>query len=123
MKKGVSYEKFRELILSFPEMEEGTAYGSPIFKVKNKMAARLSEEFPATIVVKTDLPLRSSLLEGAPDAFYITPHYAAHPLMLVRLSEVSADDLKYLIEQAWRIVAPKTLLKSFDANKKPIDCE
>ncbi len=116
MKKGVTYEKFREIILSFPEVTEGIAYGSPIFKVKNKMAARLSEEFPETVVIKIDLPLRASLLEGAPEAFYITPHYAAHPLMLVKLSKVRADDLQYLVEQAWRAVAPKTLVKSFDGN-------
>lgn len=118
MKKGVSYEKFREIVLSFPEMTEGIAYGSPIFKVKNKMAARLSEEFSETVVVKIDLLLRSSLIEGASDTFYITPHYAAHPLMLVKLSRVCADDLKYLIEQAWRMIAPKTLIKSFDSDKE-----
>lgn len=117
MKEGVSYERFREMMLSFPEVKEGTAYGSPIFKVKNKMAARLSEEFADTIVIKVNLALRSSLLEAETETFYITPHYAAHPLILVKLSKITFADLKYLIEQAWRIAASKTLVKSFDAGK------
>lgn len=117
MKKGLKYEKFREMILALPEVSESMAYGSPIFKVKKTMLARLSEEFEDTIVIKVDLPLRSSLIDGAPETFYITPHYAAHPLMLVKLSKVSKDDLQYLIEQAWRSIAPKTLVKSFNADK------
>jgi len=114
MKKGVKYEEFRTMILALPEVHEGTAYNSPIFKVKSKMLARLSEEFEETIVVKVDLPLRSTLIDGAPETFYITPHYAAHPLMLVKLSKVSVEDLQYLIEQAWRMIAPKRALAEFD---------
>jgi hypothetical protein len=114
MKKGVKYEMFREMILAFPEATEAMAYGSPIFKIKNKMVARLSEENSETIVIKIDFPLRSSLIDGAPDTFYITPHYAPHPLMLVKLSNVRADDLNYLVEQAWRFVAPKRAVSAFD---------
>ena len=113
MNKGVAYEMFRELILSFPGVAEGMAYGTPIFKVKKKMVAR-QWDAPEIIVVKIDFPLRSSLVEGAPDVFFTTPHHEPSPLMLVRLNEVSLDDLKYLIEQAWRMVAPKKLLEDFE---------
>ncbi len=121
MKKGVKYEKFREMILAFPEVTEAVAYGSPIFKIKNKMVARLSEEFDETIVIKIDLSLRSSLVDGATDAFHITPHYVAHPLMLIKLPQVRADDLDYLIEQAWRFVAPKRVLSAFEKSRQAHD--
>ena len=104
--------------MSFPEVTEAVAYGSPIFKIKSKMVARLSEEHAETIVIKTDLPLRSSLLDGAPDAFFITPHYAAHPLMLVKLAKVESEDLAYLIEQAWRMVASKRAISNFDKERQ-----
>lgn len=113
MSKGVEYERFRELILSFSGVEEGMAYGTPIFKVKKKMVARRWDE-PEIIVVKIDFSLRSSLIEGAPGVFFTTPHHEPSPLMLVRLNKVSFDDLKYLIEQAWRIVAPKKLIEGFE---------
>ena len=117
MKKGVKYDEFRAMVLTFPEVTEAMAYGSPIFKIKTKMVARLSEEYADTIVIKIDLPLRSSLIDGAPDAFFITPHYAAHSLMLVRLVNVNADDLLYLLEKSWRLVAPKRAILSFDKER------
>jgi hypothetical protein len=40
---------------------------------------------------------------------------AADPAILVRLTEIDADELAELIEDAWRIQAPKALVKAFDA--------
>ena len=114
--KGVSYETFRAYALALPAVEEGTSYGTPGFKVKGKLMARLKED-GETVVVKIDLPLRSSLIEGASDAFYITDHYAAHPWMLIRLAQVQPDDLLYLLEHAWRLTAPKRLVAEFDKSK------
>lgn len=111
--KGVEYGKFRELILAFPGVEEGMAYGTPIFKVKKKMVARQWDE-PEIVVVKIDFPLRSTLIEGAPDVFFTTPHHEPSPLMLVRLNEVRLADLNYLLERAWRMVAPKRLIEDFE---------
>lgn len=108
----MNFQQFRELVMSFPGVEEGIAYGTPIFKVKSKMLARLSEEFDDTIVIKIELPLRSTFLDG--ETFYITPHYEAHPLMLVALKTAGKDDLKYLVEQAWRMIAAKKMIKEFD---------
>jgi len=33
-------------------------------------------------------------------------------MMLVRLAVVQVDDLRVLLEQAWRMVAPKRLLRA-----------
>lgn len=114
--KGTSLEKFRAMILAFPEVTEGTAYGTPIFRIKKTLLARLLED-GETIVLKTDFSLRSSLIDGAPDIFYITPHYAAYPLMLINLGNVPADDLQYLVEQAWRFTATKRIVESFEKTK------
>ncbi len=115
---GVTYEKFRELILALPSVEEGTSYGTPGFKVKGKLIARLKED-GETIVVRINYVLRSSLIEGKPDTFFITDHYAAYPWMLISLKLVSAKDLAFLLEQAWKLSAPNKLVKAYDeANNK-----
>ena len=108
----MNYEDFQKLALSFPGVEEAVAYGTPIFKVKGKMMARLTDE-PDIVVVKTDPALRSSLV-GAADAFFVTPHYEPHPLMLVDLKKAAAEDLEYLLERAWRAVASKKSIADFD---------
>jgi hypothetical protein len=117
--KGVSFEKFRELMLALPEVEEGTSYGTPGFKVKGKFIARLKED-GATIVLKIDFPLRSSLLDGAPDTFYITNHYAAYPYVLIRLAHISAADLRELLKESWRFCAPKRLLAEFEPRNEKV---
>lgn len=111
--KGVDYTKFREIVLALPGVEEGIAYDTPIFKVKKKMVVRQWDE-PDIIVIKIDFPLRSTLIEGAPDVFLTIPHHEPSPLMLVRLNKVRLADLEYLLEQAWRMVAPKLLIEDFE---------
>ena len=111
--KGMDYAKFREIILAYPGVEEGIAYGTPIFKVKKKMVARQWDD-PAVIVVKIDFPLRSTLIAGASDTFFTTPHHEPSPLMLVRLNKIPREDLEYLVEGAWRMVAAKRLIEDFE---------
>ncbi|MBK8465031.1 MAG: MmcQ/YjbR family DNA-binding protein [Chloracidobacterium sp.] len=93
------FNDLRRIALSFPEVEEGIAYGSPIFKIKGKMIARLRED-GKSIVVKVDKMMRSSLLDGAPDIYFIEDHYLDHPLILIHLDKISIDDLRSLVEMA-----------------------
>lgn len=109
----MKYEDFQKLALSFPGVEEAIAYGTPIFKVKGKMMARLTDEADI-VVIKTDPALRSTLV-GATEAFFVTPHYEPYPLMLIDLKKATPDDLEYLLEQAWRAVATKKMIVAFDS--------
>jgi len=111
--KVAQFSDLRRIALSFPEVEEGVAYGSPIFKIKGKMIARLRED-DMSIVVKVDKMTRSSLLDGAPDIYFIEDHYLEHPLILIQLNKISIDDLRSLVEIAWRMTASKRAVQGFD---------
>ena len=50
--------------------------------------------------------------------FFTEPHYAGYPAVLVRLKEVTAADLRVLLEEGWRCQAPKELLQA-RATPKP----
>ena len=41
--------------------------------------------------------------------FFTEPHYTGYPAVLVRLKEVSLGELRVLVEEAWRCMAPKEL--------------
>lgn len=112
-----TYEDLRQLALSFPEVEEAVAYGCPILKTRGKMLARLRED-GESIVVKVDKILRSSLLDSESDIYFIEDHYVEHPLILIHLNKISVDDLKYLMEMAWRMTATKRAIQSFDSRNK-----
>ena len=105
---GVTLSRLRRLALALPEVEEGSSYGTPAFRVRGKFFARLRED-GESVVIRTDLVERDMLLQADPESFFITDHYRDYPLMLVRLACVRADVLRDLLQQSWHAVAPKRL--------------
>lgn len=55
------------------------------------------------------------LLASDPEKFFTTPHYNGYPAVLVRLPAIGNDELTELLTDAWRIRAPKKVVKEFDA--------
>jgi hypothetical protein len=104
--RGVTFDTARTLALALDGVEEGTSYGTPAFKRKGKLLARLRED-GETLVVRADLDARDLLVASEPDTFFFTEHYAAHPWVLVRLPRVARGALAALLEEAWRSEAPK----------------
>ncbi|MBA3946107.1 MAG: MmcQ/YjbR family DNA-binding protein [Herpetosiphonaceae bacterium] len=109
----VTFDTVREIVRTLPEVEEGTSYGTPAFHVRKKLLARLRED-GETLVIKTDFAEREVRIQLAPETFFVTYHYVGYPLMLVQLATVEPDDLRLLLEQAWRMVAPKRLIQARD---------
>jgi hypothetical protein len=101
--------------LRLPGVEVGTSYGTPALKVRGKGMCRLRTNPDALALRVVDMGEREALLQGQPDAFFSTPHYDGHPYVLVRLDAVDPGELAELIEDAWRIRAPKRLVKAYDA--------
>jgi hypothetical protein len=99
----------------FPGVELGTSYGTPALKVRGKGMCRLRTDPDALVIRVTDLGEREALLQGQPDAFFSTRHYDGYPYVLVRLEAVDPTELAELIEEAWRIRAPKRLVAQHDA--------
>jgi hypothetical protein len=65
---------------------------------------------PGVIAVRVaNLGQRDMLLSAEPKKFFTEPHYEGFPAVLVRLDAVTAADLKVLIADAWRCMAPKEL--------------
>lgn len=110
----VTFDTVRQLALALPEVEEGTSYGTPAFKVRGKTIARLKED-GESLVIKIDFLKRDILLNAEPETFYITEHYRNYPSVLVRLSSIQFEVLRDLLEQAWRLEAPKRLIQAFDS--------
>jgi len=106
----VTFETVRQLALALPEVQEGTSYGTPAFKVLKKTFARLREE--GVLVVWCDLVYKDVLLQSQPEVYFTTPHYNGYPAILVRLATADEDDLRDLLADAWRMVAPKRLVEA-----------
>jgi hypothetical protein len=109
----VTFDDVRQLALALPAVEEGTSYGTPAFKVRGKFLSRLRED-GETLVVRIDFDERDILMAANPETFYITDHYRDYPAMLVRLATVDPDELRDLLEGAWRRAAPKRLIAALN---------
>ena len=107
-RKTVDFEDVRRMALALPGTIEGLSYGTPGFRVRGKLYARLKED-GGTLVVGIDLDEREALVAGDPETFFITDHYRGYPWILVRLSQVHPADLRWLLESAWSRWASKRL--------------
>jgi len=58
---------------------------------------------------------KAALLGVDPDKFFTEPHYNGFPAVLVRLPAVSIAELRQVITEAWRCLAPRDLVASHDA--------
>jgi hypothetical protein len=103
----INFDTVRNIGLTLPGVEEGTAYGQPALKVHGKLLACLpanrSAE-PASLAVRVDFDDRAELLAADPDVYYVTDHYVGYSAVLVRLSRVNPDVLRDLLGMAYKFV-------------------
>ena len=110
-----TWEDVEAIGLRYPGVEPTTWFGTPSLKVAGKGMCRLRTDPDALVIRVLDLGDREALLKGQPDVFFTTPHYDGYPYVLVRLEEVDEAQLEELVEDAWRIRAPKRLVREHDA--------
>ena len=104
-----------ELGLRLPEVEEATWFGTPSLKVRGKSFCRLRTDPDALVMRVLDLEDAEALVRGRPDVFFTTPHYDGYPYVLVRLEAVSPEQLAELVEDGWRVRAPRRVVAAYDA--------
>ena len=105
-RKRAGFDVVRRIAL--PDVEEGTAYGSPALTVRGKMFACLAvhrSAAPNTLAVCIDFDQRDGLISEEPKTYYLTDHYVNYPYVLVRLAHIRQDALRDLLLMGWRFVS------------------
>jgi len=110
----ITWDDVRRLALALPETEESTSYGTPALKMRGKLIARLREG-SETMIVRVDYEERLALTQSDPETFSVTGHYANYPWVIVLLATADMDELHELLVEAWLLVAPKKLVREFEA--------
>ena len=100
--------------LDLPHVEEATSWGKPCLKAHGKLWAWWSPHEDAP-VFKIDKEMRAVLLEADPDRFFVTDHYRAHGLILMRPAQFDADWARANLLASWKRMAPKRVLKAWEA--------
>ncbi|RYZ35168.1 MAG: hypothetical protein EOO71_36505 [Myxococcaceae bacterium] len=109
----LTVDDVRELALALPATQERPSYGTPGFRVSDKLFARVLDE--DSIVLKVDFDHREALLQSQPEVFRVTPHYQDWPMVIVQLTTVKRPLLQSLLKEAWRRCASAKVLKAEQA--------
>jgi hypothetical protein len=123
----MTWEKICAMLEELPGAAQDPPGGREVVRVFGKVVAYPAanersrpdgypenEEF---VIIKTDYSERAALLQQDSQTFFVTPHYQDYPGVIVRLSTVKPDQLRELLTDAWRLVAPKRLVR--DMEQKP----
>jgi hypothetical protein len=118
----VEVAEVRGLALALPEAEDRSESDRLVFEVRGGKGlawgylARLVPKEPRVLqpdVLAVRCPIEKKEMLIAADRFFVDDHYRGFPAVLVRLAAIEADELAALFKDAWRLSAPKALLKAF----------
>jgi hypothetical protein len=91
----------RHIALALPSTIERSSYGTPGFRVQDRLFARLHDQPGVLVAYRPSVDDRDALIACSPEKFFTTPHYTGHPSVLVRLAAVDKAELAEVLEEAW----------------------
>lgn len=93
-------ERVRKLASKLPDVEEGSTFGYPAFKVGGKAFAwfpKKKEVEEGSLGVRMSFVDRDLRVVTKPAAYYVTPHYKDYTSVLARVWELSDAELRELL--------------------------
>ena len=111
----MTFDDVRKIVLTWPEVEDGTSYGTPALKIRKKLLARLREDGDSLMMPGVPHDERDLLVESQPKLFYFTDHYRDYPTVLIRLSKAKPAIVEPLLRRRWLTLASKAAVKAFEA--------
>jgi hypothetical protein len=112
----MTFDDIRKIALAWPEVEDGTSYGTSALKVRKKMLVRLKEDGDSLVMPSVPFDERDMLLETRPKVFYFTDHYRDYPIVLIRLSRAKRAAVEPFLRRRWRELASKKAVREFDGS-------
>ncbi|HUF29987.1 MAG TPA: MmcQ/YjbR family DNA-binding protein [Gemmatimonadaceae bacterium] len=117
--------KLRKLCLALPEAHEVEAWGAPTFRVRNKMFATFASasthhgEGRHAVWCKAAPENQQLLVQSNPGRFFAPPYVGPSGWIGVYLDgDVDWDDVRELVHDGYRMIAPKRLLTLLDSPDK-----
>jgi len=115
-------ERVRAICLALPEAEEKEAWGMPTFRVRGKLFAHFADNHHGdgrvALWLKPEAGVRDLLVEAAPERFFVPPYVGPRGWVGLRVDgEVDWDEVADLVEDSWRLIAPKRVAAAFDSGR------
>jgi hypothetical protein len=109
-----SADELRAIALSLPEAEERETWGSATFRVRDKIFVMMANDGSGASV-KATKDEQTALLAEDPRTFTFPAYVGRHGWVGVDIRRIGPEHLRELVTEAWRMTAPKRLVRAFDA--------
>ena len=121
-KAEIALERLRAICLGFPEVTERPSHGAPTWFVRDKKVfvtfwngGHHNHEFPH-IWCAAPPGVQEELVETEPSRFFRPPYVGGRGWLGVRMDvAIDWDEMASICEEAYRVIAPKTLVAELDA--------
>lgn len=108
--------RVRRICLALPDTSEKLSHGEPTFFVRKKVFCMFANNHHGDGHIAIWLPVppgtQSVLIESAPAIYFYPPYVGFRGWVGIELGKIKDADLRFHIETAWQLIAPKKLLKS-----------
>lgn len=106
----------RRFALALPEAIEQETWGTPTFRVRKRIFVMFAEG-QREAWVKSTHDEQQALTSMDPDTFFVPPYVGPSGWIGVRFASVDRDEMRELITEAWRLTAPKRMVRVFDGDE------
>ncbi|WP_433329547.1 MmcQ/YjbR family DNA-binding protein [Spirillospora sp. CA-294931] len=105
----------RDFALSLPGTEERISWGMPTFRLRKGMFAALPDSERPHLAFRFPMEERPAMLLAEPDKFFIREgHDPKYNWLRVHLDAIDDEELRAILVDSWRQVAPKKLQAEYD---------
>jgi hypothetical protein len=114
------FDDVRAIALNLPETNERVSHGMPTFFIRDKkvFVSCVDDHHGDGIFgiwVAAAPGAQEELVAQEPDRFYVPPYVGHRGWVGVRLDvDVDPDELRAIVTESYRLVAPKTLVRRLD---------
>lgn len=126
-----TWDDVRRIAMALPEVNERLSWGTPSWRVKDKMFAwdrplrdtdlrALGDDAPAEPILGVrvaDEGVKHALVADDPTVYFTIPHFNGYSAVLVQLDNIDTAELEELLTEAWALRAPKRLASAFLASR------
>jgi hypothetical protein len=116
-------KRIRTICMAFPETEERLSHGAPTFFAGGKKTFVMfmdDHHGDGRLAIWCAAPdgVQATLVDEEPDRFFVPPYVGTRGWLGVRLDhDVDWGEVAGIVDDGFRLVAPKTLLKRLDADR------
>lgn len=115
-------DRVRQICLAMPGATERVSHGEPTFFVGKKVFTMFANNHHGDGRIAVWLPapagLQSVLIDSNNRAYFKPPYVGVRGWVGVELGEIDNDGLRFHIQTAWELIAPKKLLAQTRASQK-----